>query len=78
MRKAVLTLIAVGFGCVIGFLFGSKVTTVQGKSVPGAGFAAKPGAVGGQDPFGAYDVVKDWPQDIDTLPGNEHWTWGAG
>ena len=78
MRKAVLTLIAVGFGCVIGFLFASKVTTVQGKSLPGAGFAAIPGAVGGQDPFGAYDVVKDWPQDIDTLPGNEHWTWGAG
>lgn len=78
MRKAVLTLIAVGFGCVIGFLFGSKVTTVQGKSVPGAGFAAIPGTVGGQDPFGAYDVVKDWPENIDTLPGNEHWTWGAG
>lgn len=78
MRKAVLTLIAVGFGCVIGFLFGSKVTTVQGKSVPGAGFAAVPGAIGGQDPFGAYDVVKDWPENIDTLPGNEHWTWGAG
>jgi hypothetical protein len=78
MRKAVLTLIAVGFGCVIGFLFGSRVSTVQGKSVPGTGFAAIPGQIGGQDPFGAYDVVKDWPQDIDTLPGNEKWTWGAG
>ena len=78
MRKAVLTLLAVAFGCAIGFLFGSRVTTVQGKAVPGAGFAAVPGQIGGQDPFGAYDVVKDWPQNIDTLPGNEKWTWGAG
>src|SRR5579872_89163 len=33
---------------------------------------------GGQDMFGAYDVVKGWPKDISTLPGNEKWTWGAG
>ena len=37
-----------------------------------------PGTVGGQDMFGAYDVVKGWPKDISTLPGNEKWTWGAG
>jgi hypothetical protein len=78
MRKTALTLAAVILGCGIGFLFGSKVSTVQGKGVPGAGFAAVPGQIGGQDPFGAYDVVKDWPQNIDTLPGNEKWTWGAG
>ena len=34
--------------------------------------------MGGQDIFGAYEVVKDWPQNISTLPGNEKWTWGAG
>src|SRR2546429_9820074 len=45
---------------------------------PGAGFAAIPGAKGGQDTFGAYEVVKDWPKNISTLPGNEKWTWGAG
>jgi len=78
MRKALLTFVAVAVGCGIGFLFGTHVTAVQGKSVPGTGFAAIPGAVGGQDPFGAYDVVKDWPQNIDTLPGNQKWTWGAG
>src|ERR1700733_5704061 len=38
----------------------------------------QPGPVGGQDIFGAYDVVKGWPKDISTLPGNEQWTWGAG
>ncbi len=78
MRKALLTLVAVACGCVIGFLFGSRVTSVQGKSVPGAGFAAIPGQIGGQDVFGGYEVVQNWPQNIDTLPGNEKWTWGAG
>src|ERR1700757_218776 len=33
---------------------------------------------GGQDMFGGYDIVKGWPKDISTLPGNEKWTWGAG
>jgi hypothetical protein len=78
MRKLILTLVAVGFGCGIGFLFGNRVATVQGKALPGVGFAAVPGQVGGQDPFGAYEVDKDWPKNIDTLPGNEKWTWGAG
>jgi len=43
-----------------------------------SGFAAIPGTKGGQDTFGAYDIVKRWPKDISTLPGNEKWTYGAG
>src|SRR3974377_1099352 len=43
----------------------------------GAGFAAVPG-VGGQDMFGAYDIVPNWPKPIAGLPGHEKWTWGAG
>ena len=78
MRKLVLTLVAVGFGCGIGFLFGNRIATVEGKAAPGTGFAAVPGQVGGQDPFGGYEVDKDWPKNISTLPGNEKWTWGAG
>ena len=27
---------------------------------------------------GQYDIVKGWPKDISTLPGNEKWTYGAG
>jgi NHL repeat len=50
----------------------------QNQTAPGAGFAAIPGTKGGQDTFGAYEVVKGWPKDISTLPGNEKWTWGAG
>ena len=63
---------------VTGFVVGNRLTPVEGKDKPGTGFAAFPGTVGGQDMFGGYEVVKDWPQNIDTLPGNEHWTWGAG
>ncbi len=42
------------------------------------GISAIPGQKGGQDMFGPYEVVADWPQDISELPGNEGWTWGAG
>ena len=42
------------------------------------GISAIPGQKGGQDMFGPYEVVPDWPQDISELPGNEAWTWGAG
>src|SRR6266568_6836559 len=54
------------------------VPMIEAQVQPGAGFAAIPGGKGGQDTFGAYEVVKGWPKDISTLPGNEKWTWGAG
>jgi hypothetical protein len=34
--------------------------------------------IGSQDLTGPYDVVKGWPKDISTQPGNEKWTYGAG
>jgi hypothetical protein len=43
----------------------------------GAGFAAIPGEVGGQDMFGPYDLVENWLKDISTLPQHGAWTWGA-
>jgi 6-phosphogluconolactonase (cycloisomerase 2 family) len=33
---------------------------------------------GGQEMFGQYEIVKGWPKDISTLPGNDKWTYGAG
>jgi hypothetical protein len=51
--------------------------TVEAQANSGAGFAAIPGAKGGQDTFGAYEVVKGWPKNISTVPGNENWTWGS-
>jgi hypothetical protein len=78
MRRAMLVLVTLGVGCVIGFVFANHQASVHAATKPGLGFAAIPGEVGGQDFFGAYEIVKGWPKDISTLPGNEKWTWGAG
>jgi len=76
MRRAALATL-VGIGCLIGFVIASNQVTVHGQGNM-TSIAAVPGQVGGQDAFGAYDVVKNWPADISTQPGNEQWTWGAG
>ena len=77
MRKVAFGLLAASAGALIGFQFASETAAVE-AGTPGAGFAAIPGQVGGQDMFGAYEVAKGWPKDISTVPGNEKWTWGAG
>src|ERR1700728_3880016 len=51
---------------------------IHGQTPPATSIAAIQGTVGGQDTFGSYDIVKGWPKDISTLPGNEKWTRGAG
>ena len=78
MRKQVAAIAAMVVVFVLGIVLGNRVTSVEGKEKPGTGFAAIPGVVGGQDPFGPYEVDKNWPKNISTLPGNEKWTWGAG
>jgi peptidylamidoglycolate lyase len=54
-----------------------KLLHVQGQAKPGAGFAAIPGEKGGQDTFGPYEVVPDWPKPLSQLPGHENWTYGT-
>jgi sugar lactone lactonase YvrE len=78
MRKQWAGALAIAAIFVAGFLLGSRVTTVQGKEPAGYGFAAIPGQKGGQDAFGPYEVVHDWPKNISSVAGNEKWTWGAG
>jgi sugar lactone lactonase YvrE len=80
MRKVGALVLMLVVGIVIGVWLPRSVTPVegQGQSRPGAGFAAVPGEIGSQDLYGPYDLVKDWPQDVSTLPGNEKWTYGAG
>src|SRR6202790_4789211 len=78
MRTRLLGLLAVAIVFATGFALGNKLMPVQGQGKPGAGFATIPGEKGGQDIFGGYDIVKDWPKPISGLPGNEKWTWGAG
>ena len=40
--------------------------------------AAVPSEKGGQDIFGAYEVVAGWPKKLSTIPGHGPWTFGAG
>ena len=78
MRKAAFALGAAVIGCVAGFEIANTTSAIEARPRPGVGFSAIPGVVGGQDMFGPFDVVKGWPKDISTVPGNEKWTWGAG
>ena len=43
----------------------------------GSGFAAVPGQKGGQDIFGPYEVVENWPKNTANVPGHEAWTFAA-
>lgn len=61
------------------FLQQTAMAPAAAPATPAAanGFAAVAGEVGGEDLFGAYDVVRDWPQDLADLPGHEDWTYGG-
>src|SRR4029077_1766329 len=78
MKKTGLMFLMLVIGVALGIRISGSLSTVEGQVKPGTGFAAIPGAVGGQDLTGAYDVVKNWPKDVSTLPGNDKWTYGAG
>src|SRR5262245_44559337 len=39
--------------------------------------AVFPGRKGGQDTFGHYAVVADWPKPLSQLPDHDGWTYGA-
>src|SRR6266568_7624745 len=71
MRKRLAVMLAVTVVLAV-----SVMLQAQDKKV--AGFAAVPGEKGGQDMFGAYDIVPNWPKPLASLPGHEKWTWGAG
>lgn len=77
MRRVALAVLAIGVGCLVGLLFASNPATVHGQG-NAVSIAAVSGVVDGQDVFGPYDLAKNWPANISTLPGNEQWTWGAG
>ncbi len=47
----------------------------QAKNLPGQGFAAVPGQKGGEDVFGPYDPVQNWPKPLsESLPELKGWT----
>jgi len=72
------SIVVVGLaGLAVLYVVGNQRAAAQ---QPGAQprFAAVPSQKGGQDIFGAYDAVAEWPKDLTTLPGHEGWTFGAG
>jgi peptidylamidoglycolate lyase len=75
-RWTAISIVVVAF--VLGYSLADRQSTAQGQAATGGAFSAVPGAVGALDVTGPYDVVRDWPKDLSTLPGNEKWTWGAG
>ena len=78
MRRTLVTAAAVLAGMALA-TFVDLRQLVSAQQQPAAPrFAAVPGEKGGQDIFGAYEVVPNWPKDIATVPGNEGWTFGAG
>jgi hypothetical protein len=77
MRKSFVAALVIAAAAAV-VIADHRAQTVEAQGKPGAGFAAIPGTVGGQDTFGGYDIVKGWPKDISTVPGNEKWTYGAG
>jgi hypothetical protein len=59
-------------------VLGSLFVPAQGQQRPGAGFAAVPGLKGGQDIFGPYEAVANWPRPMaESLPNHEKFTWST-
>jgi peptidylamidoglycolate lyase len=71
-------LAAVAVATMVTFAIVERLAPVEGQGQQPTGVAAVPGEKGGQDIFGAYDVVPNWPKPLSQLPGHERWTWGAG
>jgi hypothetical protein len=79
MLRTVYTIIATAIVVsVIFFLYGNHIVPIQGAALPGAGFAAVPGTIGGQDTWGPYEVVPDWPKPLSSMKGHDPtWSWGS-
>jgi outer membrane lipoprotein-sorting protein len=77
MRNTVALLVVFGLGVGFGMWREGDRAEAQ-RAAAGVGFAAIPSAIGSEDLTGPYEVVKGWPKDISTLPGNDKWTYGAG
>src|SRR5438552_11289500 len=73
------SILAAGLVLAAMYAIGSPWISAQprGGAAP-TSVAAAPGVKGGQDMYGPYESVADWPKDLATRPGHEGWTFGAG
>ncbi len=72
-----MTLLLAAAAVITAVLFGSRLGPVEGRAKTTAATAAIPAEKGGQDVYGPYQVVADWPKPMSQLPGHEDWTWGS-
>ena len=77
MKRRVLNATVAEIALFAAIVANNRLSVVHGqKSTPGEGFAAIPRIKGGQDIFGPYDPVQNWPQPLgESLPNREAWTW---
>ena len=79
MRKRAGFVVTAVLALTTAFVLGNRLTPVQvdAQQQP-TRVAAVPGEKGGQDMYGAYEPVTDWPKPLSSVPGVGKWTWGAG
>ncbi len=78
MRREVSLIAAAVVGIAVATAFDLNQWVTAQQRPAASKFAAVPGEKGGQDVWGAYEPVPNWPKDISKIPGNEGWTFGAG
>jgi DNA-binding beta-propeller fold protein YncE len=74
-RLSILLVVAAGLATV--YPLSTRVSSLQRGAATGVAVAA-PGAKGGQDVFGPYEPIAEWPAPLSRLPGHQGWTFGAG
>jgi peptidylamidoglycolate lyase len=78
LNKKQITVTTITGGLMAATLLISGVSGAQEQNVPGSGFAAIPGLVGGQDVTGPYEIVENWPKPLsESLPDHEGWTYSV-
>ena len=80
MNTRTVAIFAAIAGVAVTLALGTLIDRVeaQQRPAPGAGFAAIPGQTGGQDIFGPYEAVPNWPRPMsESLPGHENWTYSV-
>ena len=75
MRKPTSMIATAAVVLAVVLVLANRQAPVLGQARPQTGFAAIPSEKGGQDIFGGYDIVPNWPKPIASLPGHEKWTW---
>src|SRR5439155_20741063 len=78
MHKRVSTILSAVLVLLVIAVSGNRLAPLLGQARQEVRLAAVPSEKGGQDMFGAYEIVPNWPKPLSALPGHEKWTWGAG